>query len=291
MLVPDRTAFDKGFTRVFHVCAYGATFYSDLVSKYGADNVFRAASATAEDVPFRSAVSMCLTGRNDQIKVYPGTYSFAAVVTVNKGCVIESATGNAGDVIIDLDTAKVAGFSVTAAGVIIRNMTITNATTGATIAVASTGDATIVENLIIVCAVAETGAAVDLDGDRSVVRNCNIGDVIAGIQVNGSYCVVDGNMIYSTSTAGVGIELTASTTGKSTACIVKNNILNLRGGTGDVGLKVVAAATHCVANENMFALGLAKDMIIPAITDCDSFRSVLSNTTAAGQVGAVVSTS
>ena len=292
MLVQDRTAFDKGFTRVFHVVAYSAAYYTDLVSKYGADNVFRAASATAENVAFKSAIAACLTGRNDQIKVYPGTYTFAAVVTVDKGCTIESATGVAGDVIIDLATSDVAGFSVTAAGVTLRNMVINGEdAAGATIAIASTANATVVESVTIVGAVTTTGAFIDLNGDYSVVKNCIIGNAIAAIQIDGSYCVVDGNMIYSTSTAGVGIELTGSTTGKNTACVVKNNILNLRGGTGDVGIKVAAAATHCVANENMFALGLAKDMIIPAITDMDSFRSVLSNTTAAGQVGAVVSTS
>ena len=292
MLVQTRTPFDKGYTKVFHVCAYGASYYSDLVEKYGADNVFRAASATAEDAAFRSAISMCMTGRNDQIKVYPGTYTFAAVVTVNKGCTIEAANGVAGSVIIDLATSDVAGFSVTAVGVTIRNMVITGEdAAGATIIIASSADATVVENITFVGTATSTGAMVDLNGDYSIVRGCIFQHALAAIQVDGSYCIIENNMVNSAINSSIGIELTASTTGKNTACIVRGNILNLQSATTTCGIKVGGPATGCVADGNGVAVLAAKDVIAAAVTDIDCYKSVVSNTSAAGQVGAVVSTS
>jgi len=292
MLVQDRTPFDKGFTKVFHVVAYGSNYYSDLVAKYGADNVFRAASATIEDKAFRDAVAACLTGRNDQIKVYPGTYTFAAAVTVNKGCTIEAANGNAGSVIIDLATSDVAGFVVSAAGVTIRNMVINGEdAAGATIIIASTAAATVVENITFVGTATSTGAMVDLDGDYSVVRGCIFQHALAAIQVDGSYCRVEDNMVNSAIAASVGIELTASTTGKNTACVVKNNILNLQQATNTIGIKVGGPATGCVASGNAVAVLAGKDVVAAAVSDIDCYYSVVSNTSAAGQVGAVVSTS
>jgi len=255
MLQQERTAFDKGFTKVFHVVAYGSNYYSDLVAKYGADNVFRAASATAEDVPFRTAVSMCLTGRNDQIKVYPGTYSFAAVVTVDKGCTIESATGNENDVVIDLDTAKCAAFIASGVGVKIRNMVFTEATTGTNNMITASGAGFTMENCVVNCAAAVSAAAtVVLSGARAVVRGCRLHNPYKGILF--SACtggLVENNYVNMTTnnSAAFGIGATGTCTYNS----IRNN--NVSAVTDSMPYSILTGTT----------LGLLQDNISSGATD------------------------
>jgi hypothetical protein len=69
------------------------------------------------------------------------------------------------------------------------------------------------------------------------------------IGVAGADSVIEGNVIQDVDIAAKGINLTANTADR---CIIRNNIINLSGGTGDVGVTIISGANQCVLSDNLF---------------------------------------
>lgn len=238
-LLWDRTEFDDGARKTFHVVPSGSTVYSDLVRKYGPDYVFKGNGATDGTV-LASAIGKCTTGGNDVIKLYPGTYVAGAVVTIAKGVTIEGATGNAADTIWDCDTTDCDAFIISAAGVTLRGFSIDEPAAGVTDTITSTGVGTIIDNVIVQGGnITSTTATMNLTGNYTKVKNCDLRLIQKGVLLGGSYSTISGCVITGTDTTAGGFGISLTGAAARSGQLAKDNVVYV-GATNPVAITVAA---------------------------------------------------
>jgi len=251
MLLWDKTFYPEHAGKVFHVVPANSTFRGDVVKKYGSNNVFISSSQQG----IVNALARTMTGRNDYVLIYPGTYTFSGVatdgvgITVSKSATIQSVTRNPADVnIVAGADAGIFSLAATADGFKLRDVSLTLDTSSTTpqdgIVVASGCDGVIIDNCNFIGADKAT-VAIDSEADRLIVQNCRFEDVKFAIQSNGAYSKILRNFVNSDNTAAVGIELTAGNW-----CEIFENHLDLSGGTGDTGIKVANACLLGICKYN-----------------------------------------
>jgi hypothetical protein len=69
------------------------------------------------------------------------------------------------------------------------------------------------------------------------------------IDVAGADSVIERNVIQDVDIAAKAINISVNTGDR---CIIRNNIINLSGGTGDVGVTIASGANQCVLSDNLF---------------------------------------
>jgi hypothetical protein len=112
----------------------------------------------------------------------------------------------------------------------------------------------------------------DLEGARWVVSDNAFFLCKLAIDVAGAECVIERNYIQDVDEAAKGIVIGAT----AHRCIVKDNIINLSGGTGDVGITLASSADNCLVMGNAF-----DDGVSDAINDSGTATMLAGNITAA----------
>lgn len=243
----DRTTYDGNPGQVFHLVPATFTAYSDVVRKYGGYNVFKFNAAN-----FVKLMGRCMSGRNDHILVYPGTYTLTAALLCDKNNVtIKSVTGNAADVLID-GQAGVTCFNITGSGVQLRNLGIQPDDAASTpadgVIVAAAADAGIIIDGCNFIGDDKDVVCIDSEGARLTVTNCRFEDnAVANIQSNGENCVFKNNYFNSDNASFKGIELTAGSW-----CVIENNYFDSTGGTTDYGIYMAATCKLGAVRNNVY---------------------------------------
>ncbi|MFA5897985.1 MAG: hypothetical protein WC829_02610 [Hyphomicrobium sp.] len=238
-LKSNRTEYSGGIARVFHVTTAGAAIYSELADKYGADNVKQSNSGQG----IVDALSMCVSGRGDKIRVWPGTYTPTATITINKTCVtIEGAIPNPAATIIASTTSGVVAFTFAATGdySTVRNMTILMDVTGPSdcIIVPTSCPGVTLESLIIPNGADTAGlTGIDAESDYLTVENCRIFGVKLAIQSLGINCRFRGNHIVSNLASAVGLDMQDGDNH-----LVENNVFDLLHVTTTACVKIGTSA-------------------------------------------------
>ena len=244
MLVWDRTPFFRDAGKVFHICSTPSAA-SALAQKYGADSVFYGTS----HLPFLNAINAVVSGRNDVIKVHPGTYTFTALITTAKVFTLEADVLAPGSVVISGDGGtKTNLFSFSGSGVVLRGLTFVEASTGTANMIASTGAGTVVEDCVVRGGgIVSANASLYLNAIECIVRRCRVHDTLKGILVGGSRCLVEDCLI--TTSANNSAYFGISTGGTSTGIIIRNNTVY---GTGAAfsGITIAASTTLTIMDNN-----------------------------------------
>jgi hypothetical protein len=96
----------------------------------------------------------------------------------------------------------------------------------------------------------------DLEGARWTINDNSFVLCKLAIDVAGAACVICRNSIHDVDVAAKGIVIGAN----AHYCIVTDNIVNLSGGTGDVGITIASSADNTALINNMFPTGCSDNI-------------------------------